>query len=383
MLKTKALGSILVVAGLVLCVEAGFAQSQQVPQTAQEYTNRAVSFYDAGDYEKAMADLDRAALLDPSLAAIYLARGNVYAAMNQFPQALADYNRAIELGVPPVQAIQMASLNSAIHFRLDHLLGSLTPGRWADVIISDSLERIAPAQVFFKGRLVAQGGKLEAAVPGANYPDWFSHTVKVTRGRQAADFILPAAGPTARVRVIELYPDQIINRSGQAMLPVQDGGVLGDKEHDVLKLAVVERHGKNGNIGISFVRGFGLQNGALASSVAHDHHNIIVVGTNDEDMAVCVQAVEAMQGGLAVAAGGEVLGQLPLPLGGLMSERPAEDVIRELDRLNAITQQLGGVLPAPFMTISFISLPTVPELGLTDLGLVDVREHKLISAVGE
>ena len=144
-------------------------------------------------------------------------------------------------------------------------------------------------------------------------------------------------------------------------------------------MAVVERYGKNGNIGLAFVKGFGLKRGALASSVAHDHHNIIVVGTNDEDMAACVRAIEEMQGGLAIAADGELLGALPLPLGGLMSDKPVREVIAELNRITAISHELGGSLPAPFMTISFISLPTVPELGLTDKGLVDVRQHALIS----
>jgi adenine deaminase len=292
-----------------------------------------------------------------------------------------DYlvNRAIGLGIPPVQAIQMATLNAAVHFRCDHLLGSLSPGRWADVALADSLDRIAPSHVFFKGKLVAQDGQLIARSPSAQYPDWVHHTVVVQRGKQAEDFQLRADGPTATVRVIELYPDQIINRIGQATLPVVDGFVVVDPGQDVLKLAVVERHGKNGNIGIAFVRGFSLQRGALASSVAHDHHNIIVVGTNDTDMAVCVRAIEAMQGGLVVAADGELLGQLALPVGGLMSEQPVNDVIATLEQMTAITHQLGCTLPAPFMTLSFISLPTVPELGLTDQGLVSVRDHAIIS----
>jgi adenine deaminase len=288
-------------------------------------------------------------------------------------------NRAIGLGIPPVQAIQMATINAAVHFRCDHLLGSLSPGRWADVVLADSLDRIAPSHVFFKGKLVAQAGKLIVSRPPAEYPDWVHHTVVVRRGKQAEDFILKADGPTAKVRVIELYPDQIINQIGQATLPVMDGLVVADPTQDVLKLAVVERHGKNGNIGIAFVRGFGLRQGALASSVAHDHHNIIVAGTNDADMAVCVRAIEAMQGGLVVAAGGEVLGKLALPVGGLMSEQPVSEVIATLEQMTALARELGCTLPAPFMTISFISLPTVPELGLTDKGLVSVREHAIIS----
>ena len=293
-----------------------------------------------------------------------------------------DYmvNRAIALGLEPVKAIQMATLNAAEHFRIDHLVGSLTPGRWADILLVDSLENVTPRQVFFKGRLAAEQGELVASIPQVTYPDWFTQTFHVRRGQRADDFALPAPSTPARVLVIELYPDQIINRQGFAELPVIDGLVHCDPSQDVLKLSVVERYGKNGNIGTTFVRGFGLQRGALASSVAHDHHNIIVVGTNDADMAACVSAIEAAQGGLAIAADGQVLDVLPLPLGGLMNPSPAMEVIQRLKRLTEISRQLGGSLPAPFMTISFISLPTVPELGLTDKGLVDVREHKIISS---
>jgi len=292
-----------------------------------------------------------------------------------------DYlvNRAIALGVPPMQTIQMATVNAAVHFRVDHLLGSLAPGRWADIVLAPSLETIRPSHVFFKGVLVAQGGALTVPLPPASYPDWIRHTVSVQRGMAADDFRLDAPGPSARVRVIELYPDQIINEIGEATVPVVEGSAIADPAQDVLKIAVVERHGKNGNIGVAFVRGFGLKRGALASSVAHDHHNIIVAGVDETDMAACVRAIQDMQGGLAIAADGAVLGTLPLPVGSLMSEAPVENVIANLEAITAVAHELGCTLPAPFMTISFISLPTVPELGLTDRGLVSVRNHALIS----
>ena len=292
-----------------------------------------------------------------------------------------DYmvNRAIELGLSPIDAIQMASINAAKHFRIDHLIGSLTPSRWADIILADSLEHIVPDDVFVKGQHVVQQGKLIVDPPPSEYPEWIYDTVKVTRGKNAEDFRLFASGSATNVTVIDLYPDQIINEVEQATLQVVDGNVVADPNQDVLKLAVVERYGKNGNIGISFVRGFGLKRGALASTVAHDHHNIIVAGTNDADMALCVRTIEEMRGGFVIAAEGQVLGQLPLPIAGLLSDQPVLNIIRELGKLTEISHSLGGTLPAPFMTISFISLPTVPELGLTDKGLVNVREHQLIS----
>jgi len=288
-------------------------------------------------------------------------------------------NRAIALGVPPVIAIQMATINAAKHFRIEHLVGSITPGRWADIILTDHLRTIVPEDVYFKGQQVVRERNFLPSPPPVSYPEWLYDTVKVQRGKQAIDFILSAEGDRAKVWVIDLYPDQIINTQINAELVIEAGSVQTDVSRDILKLAVVERYGKNGNIGVTFVRGFGIQEGALASSVAHDHHNIIIVGTNDDDMAVCVRAVEEMQGGFVIASGGEIKDKLELPIGGLLSELPVDDIISNLNRINHIYRSLGGKLPAPFMTISFIGLPTVPELGLTDFGLIDVLNHTLIS----
>jgi adenine deaminase len=287
-------------------------------------------------------------------------------------------NRAIHLGISPMNAIQMATLNAAAHFRIDHLVGSLSPGRWADIILAEDINHIVPTDVYVKGRHVASNGKLIVPTPEANYPEWIYQTVEVIRGKNAGDFELTATGKTADVWAIELYPDQIINNKISRRLPVKNGLVTTDLENDFLKLAVVERYGINGNIGITFVKGFGLKQGALASSVAHDHHNIIVAGTNDIDMAVCVEALERMQGGFVISSNGQVRGELALPIGGLLSEDSVDEIIASLDHLNQIYHQMGGILPAPFMTLSFIGLPTVPELGLTDMGLVDVLSHKLI-----
>ncbi len=287
--------------------------------------------------------------------------------------------QAIALGMPPVRAVQMATLNAAQHFRLDHEVGSLAPGRWADILLISSLERIAPEEVFFKGRRVAQNGKMIIPTPAPAYPDWLHHTVKITRGLQAEHYRLAAQGASVRARVIEITGDQIINTAGEARLPVVDGAVQTDPQAGVIKLSVVERYGKNGNIGTSFVRGFGLKRGAISSTVSHDHHNLVIAGADDLSMATCARATQEMQGGLVAALGDQVIAQLPLPFGGLISEAPPLEVIRVLEALNAAAHSLGCVLPAPFMTLAFISLPTVPELGLTDRGLVDVHQHALIS----
>ena len=180
------------------------------------------------------------------------------------------------------------------------------------------------------------------------------------------------------MNVIDLIDRQIINQRLVTELSCQGGEILADPQQDILKLAIVERYGKTGGVGVGFVRGFGLQSGALAYSMSHDHHNIVVVGVDEADMAMAANVVAQMHGGLAVIDKGQVLAKMCLPIGGLMSEKNADEVMAELDVLNAAAKTLGCRGSAPFMTLSFISLPTVPQLGLTDLGLVDVLEHKLI-----
>ena len=196
-------------------------------------------------------------------------------------------------------------------------------------------------------------------------------------------FIKAEADDPQRVIAIELIDRQIINRRLIASVPVCNGRLNADTDVDLLKLAVVERYGKNGNVGVGFVRGFQLKCGALAFSTSHDHHNIVVVETDDSDMAVAVNEVSRLHGGLSVAGDGHVIASMSLPIGGLMSEKCAEDVMVELDIMNRAARELGCPLQTPFMTLSFISLPTVPELGLTDMGMVDVLQHKLISLVQE
>ena len=292
-----------------------------------------------------------------------------------------NYNvrRSIELGIPPVEAIKMATLNAARHFRMEDEIGSITPGRLADILIMPDLKGITPSAVFFEGKLVAKDHDLISACPIPDYPAWIKQTVKLKNPITAASFIKKTdAVGTVKARVIDLIELQIINKCLITELQVKDGAVLPDTERDIAKLAVVERYGKTGGVGIGFVRGFGLKEGALAYSTSHDHHNIVTVGTNDEDMAAAVNTVAEMQGGCSVVCNGKVLAKMALPIGGLMSEEPADIVMAEQNRMNEAARTLGCTGSAPFMTLSFISLPTVPELGLTDMGLVDVLAHKLI-----
>ena len=293
-----------------------------------------------------------------------------------------NYNvaRAIALGVSPVEAIKMGTLNAARHFRLEDEIGSIAPGRMADILLVPDLAEMRPSRVYFAGRLVAEQGALLEPCRAADYPEWILHTVRLKHPITAASFRKETGAATDRVRVnvIDLVDRQIINRRLVTELPCVNGEILPDIGRDIAKLAVVERYGKTGGVGIGFVRGFGLKQGALAYSTSHDHHNIVTVGADDADMALAVNTVAEMQGGLAVVRGGAVLAKMCLPIGGLMSTKPAEEVMAEQDAMNEAARQLGCVGSAPFMTLSFISLPTVPELGLTDLGLIDVLEHKLI-----
>ena len=287
--------------------------------------------------------------------------------------------KAISAGLEPIKAIQMATINAAVHFRVEHILGSLSPGRWADIILASDLHDLHPEFVFYKGELVAELGSLTTELKPHPFPKWLQHTVKITRGGSATDFQLEGGIERVNARVIHIFPDQIVNEGKTALLEVLNGNIQTAPERDILKLAVVERYGKNGNIGMTFVNGFGLKQGAIASTVSHDHHNIVIAGVDDISMACCVRAIERMQGGWVVCNGNEVLEELPLPIGGLLSDQSAEAVIRSLGKMNEAAWGLGCSLPAPFMTLSFISLPTVPELGLTDMGLIDVNEHKIIS----
>ena len=294
-----------------------------------------------------------------------------------------NVNRSIELGVAPVTAIQIATINAARHFRVEDEIGSITPGRLADIIISPSIENVQPAMVLFEGKLVAENGEMVELCQVETYPDWIKDTVHLKNPITAESFRAAAEGESARVNVIELIDKQIINKWITADLPVADGAILHDLSQDIAKLSVVERYGKTGGVGVGFVKGFTIKRGAMAYSMSHDHHNIVVVGCDDDDMALAVNEVARLHGGLAVAVDGEILNSMPLPIGGLMSEEPAAVVMELLDGMNAAAKKTGCTLPAPFMTLSFISLPTVPELGITDLGLVDVLQHKLISLLAD
>ncbi|MBA7654133.1 Adenine deaminase [subsurface metagenome] len=285
----------------------------------------------------------------------------------------AVVRKAIHRGLDPVRAIQMATINTAEYFRLEGL-GAVAPGYFANLIVLDDLANLQIDMVFYRGHRVAGEGKplFSLSQPGGGE---LTSTVNIKPFTPGA---LKIKASTQTKPVIEVVPGQIITRKRLEKVKVTDGVVVPDTGRDILKLVVVERHQATGNIGLGLVRGFGLKGGALASSIAHDSHNIIAVGTNDEDIFAAVKEIERLQGGLVVAEGGRVAISLGLPIAGLLSAESLETVVAKLEKLEQLAKDLGTTLPAPFATLSFLALPVIPELRLTDLGLVDVNEFKLI-----
>jgi adenine deaminase len=260
----------------------------------------------------------------------------------------------------------MASWNTAQYFRL-HDRGAVTPGRRADLIVFADLAAPRPHLVFRRGRLVARDGEM-LPVEGPRAVPHLRGTMSVAW--DAVDLAIRAEG--TRVRVIEAMADQLVTGHLIETAAIAGGLAVADPGRDLLKMAVIERHRSSGAVGKGFVRGLGLKRGALASSVAHDHHNLIVIGADDVSMLTAARRAAALGGGLVVADGESVVAELALPLGGLMSERPIEEVRQRLDRAIAAARALGSPVHDPFMAMSFLALEVIPHLKLTDQGLVDV-----------
>ena len=285
----------------------------------------------------------------------------------------AVVRKAINLGLDPVRAIQMATINAAEYFRLVRL-GAIAPGYIANLIVVGDLSSLPIDMVFYHGQLVAKQGKPLFPLQESNARG-LTKTVNI-KPFDIKALKLPVSGETEPV--IELVPGQIITKKRVEKVKASDGVVVPDISRDILKLVVVERHKATGNIGLGLVSGFGLKKGALASSIAHDSHNIIAVGTNDKDIFNAIKEVERLQGGLVVVAEGRVLASLGLPIAGLLSDEPLEVVVSKLEKLERLAMDLGATLPSPLATLSFLALPVIPELRLTDLGLVDVGEFRVI-----
>ena len=279
---------------------------------------------------------------------------------------------AIRSGLDPILAIQMATINPAEYFRLDHL-GAIAPGRQADLVIFSDMQQPIVEQVYSRGILTAENGKM---LPHIQTPPPATIAPSMQVDLQKIDLIISAENK--KIRAIEIEADQLITHERIEEPAIENGQAVCDPSRDLLKIAVVERHSGSGNIGKGFVKGFGIKHGALASSVAHDSHNIVIVGTSDADMQAALKTVVDMGGGLAAVSNRKVLARLALPLAGLMSLEPVTAIQEQLDGLIRIARKMGCTLSDPFMTLSFLALPVIPELKLTDKGLVNVANFEVV-----
>jgi len=282
----------------------------------------------------------------------------------------AVVRKAIDQGLEPVRALQMATINPAEYFRL-HDRGAIAPGYLADLITISDLSRLEIDRVFYKGKLVAKQGKPLFPLPQLK-PGSYQMMAKSVRIKLLTTESLKLTAEGETYPVIEIVPGQIVTRKRVEKIKVVDKTIAPDVGEDILKLVVVERHKASGNIGVGLVKGFGLRRGALASSVAHDSHNIIAVGTDDSDILRAIEEIVKMQGGLVACANHKILASLPLPIAGLLSPEPLAEVVAQFEKLGKAAAGLGSLPPAPFSILSFLALPVIPELRLTDLGLVSL-----------
>jgi adenine deaminase len=273
--------------------------------------------------------------------------------------------KSIKLGLPPLTALQIASINPARHYRLRNF-GAVAPRFWADFVVFDDLDNFQVRQAYKKGILVAEGGEFLGKSPAK-----ISLPHSTMNMRYSPENFTVKPNGAKKIKVIEIVPQQIFTKTTIVSPKIEKGEIVADTTRDILKLVVVERHRATGNVGVGFVRGLKLKSGAIGSTVAHDAHNVVVAGTNDADILFAIQELNRLQGGQIAVVAGKVKAELPLPIAGLVSDLPLKEVMKRIADLNAAAHALGCDLAAPFMTLSFLSLSPIPELKLTDQGLID------------
>ncbi|MBO3768704.1 MAG: adenine deaminase [Candidatus Brockarchaeota archaeon] len=296
-----------------------------------------------------------------------------------------DYiiRRAIEEGVDPIKAIQMVTINTAEHFNVDHDVGMLTPGKLADIVILDDLRKVSVDMVFVDGKLIARKGKLLEEIKPFEYPNFTRKTVRLKEKLTPEKFKVQVGVEKNKVKinVIKVIEASALTKKEVLEVPVRNGFIEQDIKMDLSKVASIERHKASGEMGLGFVTGFGFKSGAVASTVAHDNHNLLVIGTNDEDMAFACNELEKVGGGMIAVKEGKILAVVKLPIAGLISDEPIEKVSEDVKKLQEAWKFLGCNLIHPFMTMSLLSLSVLPEIRVTNKGLIDTMNFKKISLV--
>jgi adenine deaminase len=295
---------------------------------------------------------------------------------------------AIAQGLPPITAIQMATLNPAEHFGVARDVGQIAPGRFADIVLSESLPGFRAELVIARGQLLAEDGQWHHPLPEVaigHYPEWATNSVNLGHALTAADFRLPVAGVTAgtvTANVIGVVENQAPTRHLRLDVTVQDGEIRPEPAQDIAKIALVERHRGTGEVQVGLVQGFGFEgNCAAATTVAHDSHHMIVVGTDEEAMAQAANELARVRGGQVVIRNGEIAGLVELPIAGLMSDERAEVVAEKAESLLAGMRACGCQLNNANMQLSLLALVVIPELRISDKGLVDVNTFDFLPVV--
>lgn len=287
--------------------------------------------------------------------------------------------RAVEEGIDVLTAIQMVSLNCAQAFHMDQNLGSVTPGKCADIVIIDNLTDLNIEEVIIDGNLVAIDGEMCIELEKYEFPEKATNTMHIKETITQDSFkIATDKKDSAEVRVIEIIPEKVGTFERHIKVPVKDSLIQADPDQDVLKAVVFERHHNTGTKGFGFVKGFHIKDGAMASTVAHDAHNLLVVGSNDVDMAVAANALVECGGGMAVAQGGKLIGVLPLPIAGLMNNKPVDEMAEMVAEVSKSWEVIGCDIVSPYMTMALIPLACLPELRLTNRGLVDCTTFSFV-----
>ncbi len=293
-----------------------------------------------------------------------------------------DYviKRAIEEGIDPISAIQMVTINVAALYQLDHEMGSITPSKCADMVLIDDINTCHISMSIIDGEVVSENGVIAKEIKPYQYPESAKNSVHLNKITEK-DLRIEAEGDKVKVRAMEVIPGKTITLESFVELPVINGEVVADSNVDTMKAVVFERHHETGRNGYGFIKGFGIKKGALAQTVAHDAHNLLVVGTNDKDMVIAANTLIECGGGLVAVLDGKVIGLVPLRIAGLMSDNPLEVVNKEVEGIEKAWIELGSKLPSPFMTMGIQSLACIPEIRLTNRGLVDCRTFEFVDLI--